>query len=284
MSRPEIAEVPNGQPVCAEHYSIWCPYCTVDFSFMQEDLESDEIETDEDDDDKDDDEEPRLVVLPDFIEPPVSKLLEASRFNPPNPNDTPATLYTSLPSGTGVSAPRFVRISDHRELLVYTDGACLSNGRADARAGCGVVFGPGSRSRFRFRLENRGPTNVMSKQTSNRAELRAVIAALQFRIWSGEGFSKLVIAMDSSYVVEDATKWVRKWYDNGWVTARGTPVENRDLWEQLSAALAGTQRGRLELWFWLIPRSWNVEADICAGEGARQEALDTYAAINGVMC
>lgn len=215
---------------------------------------------------------------------PDTAFLEASRFHPPDPYDTPATLYASRRSVTGVRAPRFVRLTDHRELLIYTDGACLFNGRDGARAGCGVVFGPESHSRFCFRLENRGPTYAIGRQASNRAELRAVVAVLQFRVWCGEGFSKLVIATDSSYVVEGATEWMRRWRENGWLTARGTPVQNRDLWEELRNSLAGTQEGQLQLWFWLIPRSWNAEADGSAGRGARMAAEEEYTQIMGVAC
>jgi ribonuclease HI len=69
-----------------------------------------------------------------------------------------------------------------------------------------------------FHLEKEGPFGEPSLQTSNRAELRAVIAALRFRAWQGEGFKSLVIATDSEYVVEGATNWARGWLRNNWRT------------------------------------------------------------------
>jgi ribonuclease HI len=49
----------------------------------------------------------------------------------------------------------------------------------------------------------------------------------------GGGFSTLVIATDSDYVVKGATEWVSSWIRKGWKTAKGTAVQNRDLWEAL---------------------------------------------------
>lgn len=47
------------------------------------------------------------------------------------------------------------------------------------------------------RLELEGPFGDSHQQTSIRAELRAVIAALSSRVWRGEGFKTIVVATDS---------------------------------------------------------------------------------------
>jgi ribonuclease HI len=62
-----------------------------------------------------------------------------------------------------------------------------------------------------FSLENQGPHGEIEAQTSNRAELRALIGALQFRLWHNEGFNCRVTATDSSYTVDGATDWMWKW-------------------------------------------------------------------------
>lgn len=84
------------------------------------------------------------------------------------------------------------------EILIYTDGSCLDrNNFVDTsirRAGCAVVFGtkrprwgPSMHSRaIMFALEKYGPTGEFYPPTSNRAELRAAIAALECRQWNGE--------------------------------------------------------------------------------------------------
>ena len=66
-------------------------------------------------------------------------------------------------------------------------------------------------------------------QTSNRAELPAVIAALRFRYWPGEGFCTFVFATDSVYVVEGSSSWAGTGLRNGWTTSAGLAVKNGDL-------------------------------------------------------
>ncbi len=83
------------------------------------------------------------------------------------------------------------------------------------------------------RLENKGPFGDDSVATSNRAELRAAIAALRLYNWRSAGFGSLVIATDSAYVVDGATDWVRDWVHNGWKKRSGGKVKNRDLWDLL---------------------------------------------------
>ena len=66
--------------------------------------------------------------------------------------------------------------------------------------------------------------------TNNKMELLAAIEALAHV----KGKSKPVIMyVDSSYVVNGITKWVKGWKRNNWITSTKTPVENRDLWERL---------------------------------------------------
>jgi ribonuclease HI len=68
-------------------------------------------------------------------------------------------------------------------------------------------------------MEDVGPTGLHERQSTNRAELRAVLAALKwFRVrhtdlgfWRPKECAKLVIATDSTYFVDGATKWARTW-------------------------------------------------------------------------
>lgn len=158
---------------------------------------------------------------------------------------------------------RFVSQLNHNEMLIYTDGACLGNGQANPKAGCGVVFReelPGRRGHLAVPLERQGPTGHPRPQTSNRAELRAVLAALQFRSWPCEGWTKVVIATDSAYVVEN-----------------GKSVKNKDLWKCLLGWCedAAMFPARTKLEFWWIPREWNTEADGWAKFAADKDARST---------
>ena len=94
----------------------------------------------------------------------------------------------------------------------------MNNGQANPKAGWDFWHGLGPSGNTLVvsgRLEKKGPFGDNSIQTSNRAELRAVIAALQFRYWPGEGFYTFVVATDSEYVVEGSTKWAKTWAKNG---------------------------------------------------------------------
>ena len=146
---------------------------------------------------------------------------------------------------------------------MFVDGSALDNGSPNARAGFGVVFAPLVWfSPISRRLEQDG-----HPQTSNRAELRAALASLSLRFWAGEGFSRIVLACDSEYVVNGISKWILKWRKNGWKTTARSPVANQDLWKKLENKLREMEKKGMLVQFWKIPREWN-EADEYAKAGA----------------
>lgn len=207
-------------------------------------------------------------------------LVLPTKFNPPNPSDTPQDLF---PPGMRRNAVppvnRFIHRDDRDQFLIYTDGACLDNGGINPRAGCGVVYKPSTPNAvnyFRFPLENQGPTGKEHPQTSNRAELRAVIAACRYRVWIGEGFNKLVIATDSEYVVEGMTSWIQGWIQRGWKTSTGAPVKNRDLWECLLGEVERWHDAGMQIQFWRIPRELNTDAYVYAKKGALKKPRDKF--------
>lgn len=159
-----------------------------------------------------------------------------------------------------------------------TDGACLNNGQPNPRAGWAFFQGESLIGEPRVvsgRLENQGPWGDAGSQTSNRAELRAVIAALRLRHWRGEGFKTVVFATDSSYVVDGATQWAKDWVNNGWKTkgtegSGGADVKNKDMWELLLGECERAQPFGMAIQFWKIPREWNTLAD----EGAKKAAAE----------
>ncbi|TKW51191.1 Ribonuclease H [Colletotrichum tanaceti] len=181
---------------------------------------------------------------------------------------------------------RFHNRYNRLEMLIYTDGACLENGAADARGGCGIVFGlrvEDSSGRIGFKLEDRGPDGQVYRHTSNRAELRAAVCALRFRRWYGESFKGIVIATDSTYVVDGATNWARGWMRKGWRLANGKPVKNRDLWESLLLEAEKLHDNGMTVRFWKIPREWNHEADRIAKDAAENEPpVDKFGHMVGI--
>ncbi|KAK1833983.1 ribonuclease H-like domain-containing protein, partial [Podospora conica] len=161
----------------------------------------------------------------------------------------------------------------HRDMpwwgFVLVDGACSNNGRLGAQGGWAVVYGPPTETGqppqvVSGRLEEKGPFGCDFAPTSNRAELRASIAALRLCYWPHYGFKCLVIATDSSYVVEGATSWSKEWIRNGWRNAKGATVVNSDLWSLLLEEIRLWRSNGLRVLFWKIPRELNQEADSAA--------------------
>ncbi|KAI1439017.1 putative ribonuclease H1 [Xylaria sp. CBS 124048] len=198
-------------------------------------------------------------------------------FTPPSNTIRPFELFPPTPVGSIYDQPaRFVHRGDGRKMLITTDGACLNNGKSNPRAGWAFVCGPppiGQTTPYTTsaRLENYGPWDAPAIQSNNRAELRAVIAALRFRHWSGEGFNTVVIATDSEYVTLGSTDWARKWYFNGWRTTSGAKVKNHDLWEMLLGEIEQWHDKGVSIQFWRIPREWNTDADAGAKQAAESD-------------
>jgi ribonuclease HI len=237
---------------------------------------------------------------------PLDPASSFTRFHPPNATDTPETLFMPSLTECTIPAPRFARQSNPSEFLIYTDGACSENGDKNARGGCAFVYRPetspsmippktssGHSTRSmnlhtlgasKFRLESRGPAGEAAPQTSNRAELRAVVAALGYRLWHNEGCQRLVIATDSSYVVDGSTEWIKKWKRNGWQTSTHKPVKNQDLWKELIKELERLSEAGVAVLFWLIPRQLNTVADRLAKEATALADKENWANIRGVLC
>jgi ribonuclease HI len=110
------------------------------------------------------------------------------------------------------------------------------------------------------RLEDLGPFGTRFRQNSNRAALRAAIAALRYRYWSKEGFDVMVIATDSEYVVDGATRMAIIWFRSRWQTRYGDAIQNQDLWEVLLGEVEKHHRHGLKVMFWKIPEEWNEVA------------------------
>lgn len=261
-------ELPDGRVVCGPHGFVVCGKCCSDYSFM------DDILNEERDEERERQNDARGEPL---TEP--EKKRGTGRVIP--------TIFALSSTGVPIEwflnqratggQDRYIHKDDRNMLLLFTDGACLDNGRSYPRAGWAVVTGtegPGGEPiAISGRLENEGPFGDVSVQSSNRAELRAVIAALRVRRWAADGFTTLVIASDSEYVIKGATEWVRTWLQNGWRTAQGTDVKNKDLWELLLGEFERCDDEGLAIKFWKIAREFNVNADTEAKEAAEKEEV-----------
>ncbi len=109
------------------------------------------------------------------------------------------------------------------EVTIYTDGGCSGN---PGPGGWGVVV--------IFNGEARQLSGGEKNTTNNRMELTAAINALSI-VKNTKEFSTLPITVniDSQYVKNGITVWIKNWKLKGWKTADKKPVKNQDLWIQL---------------------------------------------------
>ncbi|KAK1751262.1 putative rnase h domain protein [Echria macrotheca] len=225
-------------------------------------------------------------------------------LNPPpsEPTASPGTLFAPREVNTATAGIHNIRLVPRRRyvsridslklktMLITVSGFCIDNGPADSRAGWSFIFRPGPVGLVSGVLERQGPEHddgspgSVHGATVTRAEIRAAIAALEFRVWWGEGWERLIIASDSEYLVCGATSWMRTWAARGWRTSGGARVKNRDLWEKLAGLLEVFAEGGTEVSFWQIPKRWNVEAHRAAKEAAESgEVVEEFVKPTGVM-
>lgn len=116
-------------------------------------------------------------------------------------------------------------------LTIYTDGSSCNSPRA---GGVGVRF---------IEIDSSGnerPTDVAlpgyKGATNNMMELQAPILALREarRLGLSADKDKVVICTDSRYVVDNYKRALFEWPCNGWRSRVGRPIENADLWKDLT--------------------------------------------------
>ncbi|XP_013399318.1 ribonuclease H1 [Lingula anatina] len=142
-------------------------------------------------------------------------------------------------------------------VIVYTDGACINNGKENARAGIGVYWGPDNPMNVSERLPG--------KQTNNRAEIHAAVRAIQQAKEMGK--HDVIIRTDSMFLINSMTQWIEKWRSNGWKVAKGAGVLNKDDFLELERVSEG-----MHIKWEHVPAHVGIEgneaADHLANEGA----------------
>jgi ribonuclease HI len=117
-------------------------------------------------------------------------------------------------------------------MRVFTDGACIYNGRANAKAGYAAWFP----EHPDFQKAERVPAD--QPQTNQRAELMAIHAAITLLDARGYHDEDIVIYTDSEYAMNCLTKWLPGWVGRGWKTTDGKDVLHQDLIRETSSLLA----------------------------------------------
>lgn len=108
---------------------------------------------------------------------------------------------------------------------IYTDGACINNGKPFAQAGWGAV------------LTNpqgvAGPVPEAQEQTNSRAELLALVEALERCTQP----APITLHTDSEYIANACNGHLEAWKAKGWRKSDKKQPKHLDLWQRLDQLL-----------------------------------------------
>ena len=110
-------------------------------------------------------------------------------------------------------------------MIIYTDGACSGNGKAQNTGGYGYVV---------VDEDNKFIDCVAVKSTNttnNREEIKAILDAfLKYGVKQNVDFTLIpVVYSDSNYCVKTFNEWLWSWESNGWLNSKKKTPENLDL-------------------------------------------------------
>ncbi|AGD92547.1 putative ribonuclease H protein [Megavirus lba] len=116
---------------------------------------------------------------------------------------------------------------DIENVIVFTDGSCVNNGRKHAVGGIGIHF-PDRTLNDISRIFTKGCC------TNQRTELYAILYAIKY-VHSEIGLQNCILNIftDSQYSINCITKWVPAWIKNNWKTKNNTAVANREFIEPI---------------------------------------------------
>ena len=131
-----------------------------------------------------------------------------------------------------------------KQVIIYTDGACLGNPGAGGWAAV-----------LRYGGHSREVSGGEAHTTNNRMELMAAIKALETLTRPAQ----VTLYTDSQYVARGISNWLSGWKKNNWLTKAKTPVINKDLWQRLESA---TTRHHIT-WHWVKGHAGNPDNERC---------------------
>lgn len=131
-----------------------------------------------------------------------------------------------------------------KNVRLVTDGSCIGN---PGPGGWAVIL--------RYNEHSREFSGGEAKTTNNRMEMTAVVKGLQ----ALREPCAVTLEIDSEYVKNGVTRWMKKWKRNAWMTTAKEPVKNQDLWQELEAAMA-PHRVR---WVWVKGHASHKDNNRC---------------------
>ena len=142
-----------------------------------------------------------------------------------------------------------------KKVKIITDGSCLGN---PGRGGWAALL--------RYNEIKREIFGHAPHTTNNRMELTAAIEGLR----ALKEPCEVEVITDSEYLKNGITRWMENWKRRGWKTVTGSPVVNRDLWEELEALTAKHQ----VRWSWTKGHASHADNNRCdelAVDAAREQ-------------
>jgi len=129
-------------------------------------------------------------------------------------NNTNSSINSSINSNIN---KKTIKSNLKKSICIYTDGSCRNNGKKNAIAGIGVY------------IENicKISEPIVGRQTNQRAELFAILKALQ--IINISDYSEINIYTDSKYSINCITNWINLWLKNNWLDKKKQPIKNKDI-------------------------------------------------------
>lgn len=134
----------------------------------------------------------------------------------------------SISSNTDESCMR--KLEDHFDAVLYSDGACKSNGKDNCRAARAYVATKPAAMVCQGKVE--GP-----KASNQIAELRAAIEAINGARKLEK--KKILLYTDSEYVEKAINEKINKWQRDGWRTHDNKALVNEKMLKELSEAMQG---------------------------------------------
>lgn len=134
--------------------------------------------------------------------------------------------------------------ADPQLIEIFSDGACSGN---PGPGGWGTVLRCGTREK---ELSGFAP-----ETTNNRMEMTAALMGLR----ELKRPCRVRMVTDSEYLKKGMTEWISGWIKRGWKNSQKKEVANKDLWQQL---LAAVEPHDIE-WTWVRGHAGHPENERC---------------------
>lgn len=176
-----------------------------------------------------------------------------------------------------------------RSIVVFIDGACPANGPAALQASVGVYFGPESPKNISRSINMSRPTNQLAEITAAveaMRQVRSVVVPERHTLLNASspgtipgtrgdaGRFRLVLATDSSYLVECMCKHMPKWtFDNPnrvYTNRKGEVIKNSEGFRRLYEETELLSRVGVQVQWYHVQRGFNCEADALANAALRR--------------